>query len=62
MMGLEREESKTPEITEKCKEERKINHILFAHKIKHFHLLISKVSKVSLKFIIINLFNLENIY
>lgn len=35
--GLEREESKILEITEKFKEERKINRIPFAHKIKHFH-------------------------
>lgn len=62
MMRLERKESKILEITEKFKEERKRIHIPFAHKIKHFHLLISKVSKISLKFIIINLFNSENIY
>lgn len=62
MMRLEREESKILEIIEKLKEERKRSHIPFAHKIKHFYLLISKISKISLKFIIINLFNSENIY
>lgn len=60
MMRLEREESKILEIIEKFKE-RKRSHIPFAHKIKHFYLLISEVSKISLKFIIINLFNSENI-
>ena len=41
-----------PETTEKFKEERKIDHISFAHTFKYFHLLTSDVSKISLKFII----------
>lgn len=35
--GIEREESRILEIIEKFKEKGKINHIPFAHKIKHFH-------------------------
>ena len=39
---------------------RKINHVPIVHKIKHFYLLVSKVLKISFKFIFINVYNSEN--